>query len=267
MKRNNDETMGNRSRMVTACVIVIGNEVLSGRTRDANIQMMGETLAAQGIRLCEARVIPDDETMIVETVNGCRARYDYVFTTGGIGPTHDDITAASIAKAFGLTLERNPEAERLLLAHYGESDLNAARLRMADLPQGARLIDNPVSRAPGFQVGNVYVLAGVPRIAKAMMDGVRHGLVGGRPVVSRAVVGYLRESDLADPLGLIQADFPDVDLGSYPFVRNQRFGVTIVGRGLEAAEVEAALDRVRHAMRTLGVEPEASETPEGEKDL
>jgi len=240
---------------VTACVIVIGNEVLSGRTRDANVAMIGAGLAELGLRLREARIVPDDRTAIIETVNACRARYDYVFTTGGIGPTHDDITAACIAEAFGVALERNAEAVRRLRAHYGDGDLNEARLRMANIPAGAELIDNPVSQAPGFRMANVYVLAGVPRIAKAMFDGLKHGLRGGQPVLSRAVSADLREGDMAEALAAIQDAFPDVDLGSYPFLRNDRLGVSIVARGVDAARLEAAIARVAAAMTALGGTP------------
>lgn len=247
------------SRAVRACVIVIGNEVLSGRTRDANIQMLGAGLAEVGVRLGEARVIADDIPVIVDTVNELRARYDYVFTTGGIGPTHDDMTAQAIATAFGTTLERNAEAVARLQSHYGDGDLNAARLKMADIPRGAALIDNPVSQAPGFRIGNVFVLAGVPRIAQAMFDGVKHGLAGGPPVLSKATAAYVREGDLAEPLAAVQGDFPDLDLGSYPFVRGGRLGVSIVARGTDAARVAAAIAAVEAAMRALGAEPEAED--------
>lgn len=246
-------------REVTACIIVIGNEVLSGRTRDANIQMLGAGLAGVGVRLKEARVIADDVPVIVETVNELRSRFDYVFTTGGIGPTHDDVTAQAIAMAFGSVLERNAEAVARLQSHYGTGELNAARLKMADIPRGAALIDNPVSQAPGFRIGNVFVLAGVPRIAEAMFDSVKHGLAGGPPVLSRASAAYVREGDLAEPLAAIQGDFPDVDLGSYPFVRGGRLGVSIVGRGTDGARVAAAIAAVEAAMRALGVEPEAED--------
>jgi molybdenum cofactor synthesis domain-containing protein len=254
-----------RSRPVIACVIVIGNEVLSGRTRDANIQMLGSGLAAMGVRLTEARVIVDDVAVIVETVNELRARYDYVFTTGGIGPTHDDMTSEAIAKAFGTVLERNADAVARLQNHYGTGELNAARLKMADIPRGAALIDNPVSQAPGFRIGNVFVLAGVPRIAEAMFDSIKHSLAGGPPVVSRAVAAYVREGDLAEPLAAIQNTFEDLDLGSYPFVRNGRLGVSIVARGTDTARVAAAIAEVMAAMRALGAEPEA-EDPSGSGD-
>lgn len=252
---------------VTACIVVIGNEVLSGRTRDANIQMVGQGLAAVGIRLREARVIPDHADTIISTVNECRARYDYVFTSGGIGPTHDDITTDCIAQAFGVAVERNAEAVRRLENHYGTQELNEARLRMARIPHGATLIDNPVSQAPGFQIGNVFVLAGVPRIAQAMFDGIKHSLRGGIPMLSRSIAAYLREGDLASPLAEIQQQFPDVELGSYPFVRNGRLGVSIVGRSTDRARLDHALSTVAQAMRAAGVEPEADDPTGSEQPL
>lgn len=250
------------SPSTTACVVVIGNEILSGRTRDMNIQMLGKGLSELGIRLCEVRVVPDETHAIVEAVNHCRSRYDYVFTTGGIGPTHDDITAASIAQSFGVALERNEDAVRRLQAHYGEAQLNEARLRMANVPHGAELIDNPVSQAPGFRLGNVYVLAGVPRIAEAMFDTFKRNLAGGAPVLSRSLAAYMREGDLADPLASVQKAYPDVDLGSYPFVREGRLGVSICARSTETARLDAALAAVADAMKAQGVEPEA-EDPTG----
>jgi molybdenum cofactor synthesis domain-containing protein len=251
-----DETI---TAPITAGIIVIGNEVLSGRTRDANVQMLGKGLGDLGIRVREVRVVPDDEDMIVTAVNEVRARYDYVFTTGGIGPTHDDITSACIAKAFGVRLELNAEAERRLRHHYGDGELNTARLRMAHAPEGAVLIDNPVSQAPGYRIGNVHVLAGVPRIAEAMFDGIKLGLKGGARVLSRSVAGYVREGDMAEELGAIQARFPTVDIGSYPFVRSDRLGTSVVARGTDAASIDAAILEVSTAMRRLGVEPEVED--------
>src|SRR3954451_19193777 len=169
----------------TACLLVIGNEVLSGRTRDANIQFLATHLGERGIPLREVRIIPDVPETIISTVNEVRAKFDYVFTTGGIGPTHDDITSECIARAFGVKWVLHEEARRRLAAGYANpADLNEARLRMAHVPEGAVLIDNPVSRAPGFQIGNVFVMAGVPRIMQAMFDGIKHGLAGGAPVLS-----------------------------------------------------------------------------------
>ncbi len=166
------------SRTVTAAVIVIGNEILSGRTHDANLPYLARSLNTVGIRVMEARVIADDEGAIVSAVNACRAAYDHVFTTGGIGPTHDDITSAAVARAFNVALVRDPQAVSLLTHHYAAADLNEARLKMAEVPEGASLIDNPVSAAPGFRIDNVWVLPGVPRILQAMVDGLTAGLQG-----------------------------------------------------------------------------------------
>ena len=176
---------------VTAALLVIGNEILCGQTRDANLAFLGERLTALGIRLDEARVVADDEDAIVAALNELRRRFDYVFTTGGIGPTHDDITAASVAKAFGRPLTLHPEAHRILQAYYKPGELNAARLRMAHTPEGAELVENPISGAPGFQVENVFVLAGIPSVMQAMFESLRHRLTGGERVLSETIVAYL----------------------------------------------------------------------------
>ena len=241
--------------MRTASVIVIGNEVLSGRTRDANVPYLGERLNEWGIRLAEARVIPDDEAVIVATVNRCRTAFDYVFTTGGIGPTHDDITAACIAKAFGVALERNPTALALLEQHYRPEDITEARLTMADIPVGALLIDNPVSKAPGFQMDNVFVMAGVPRIMQAMFEGIRDRLAGGRPMVSKTVASHVPEGVMGTRLGTIQAHHPEVEIGSYPFFRDGRPGTSLVVRGADPAAIEAASMEVRALVVDFGGEP------------
>ena len=219
------------SKQKTACVLVIGNEILSGRTKDANIHYLGGELTQLGIALCEVRVIPDDEGEIVEALNHCRAKYDYVFTTGGIGSTHDDITAACVAKAFGLVFEKHPDAERLLLAHYG-AKANTARMRMASMPRGAELIDNPVSIAPGFKVENVYVFAGVPIIARAMFDSVRPHLKGGPVLAVRTVSSInISEGMIGEDLRTISDQYPSVDIGSYPFLKAGGFVVNLVVRG------------------------------------
>lgn len=243
--------------VVTAALVVIGNEVLSGRTRDSNVQAFAKVLGAQGVRLSEVRMVADDRDAIIEAVTTLRARNDYVFTTGGIGPTHDDITTDCVAAAFGLSVSINPEARRRLEAHYGSpEDLNESRLRMARIPEGATLIDNPVSHAPGFRVENVFVMAGVPRIASAMLDTVKHTLRGGAVVHSRAVTAYIREGDIAKPLGEIQDRFPDVEIGSYPFVRGERIGTSVVARGTDPTLAEAVTAEVAAAMRALGAEPD-----------
>jgi molybdenum cofactor synthesis domain-containing protein len=242
-------------RPVTACLIVIGNEILSGRTQDANLAYLGARLNDIGVRLMEARVIPDIEEVIVETVNEARRRFSYVFTTGGIGPTHDDITAASIAKAFGVPLIQSPEARAILESYYPAGELNEARLRMANAPAGATLIENPVSMAPGFQMGNVFVMAGIPAIAQAMFEGFAHRLVGGKPLLSRSVTVYLPESRMAPHLEAVQGRYPDVEMGSYPFSRAGRFGARLVLRATEKARLAAAADELDQAIRKLGAEP------------
>ena len=204
-------------RTVTACLIIIGNEILSGRTQDANLAYLAKRLNEWGIRLTEARVIPDAEETIVATVNEVRAKFDYVFTTGGIGPTHDDITSECMAKAFGLKHGVHPEARALLEAHYEPGELNESRLRMAMTPEGAQLITNAVSWAPGFQVENVFVLAGVPKVMQSMLDGLRERLSGGAAMRSCALRVELPEGVLAQGLRVLQARYPAVEMGSYPF--------------------------------------------------
>ena len=244
-----------KPRTVTACVIIIGNEILSGRTQDANLPYLANAMNAIGIRVMEARMVRDDEGAIIDAVNACRAAYDYVFTTGGIGPTHDDITAASIAKAFGVELLRDGRAVDLLTRHYAAADLNEARLKMAEVPEGAVLIDNPVSSAPGFQIGNVFVLPGVPRILQAMVDGLATRLRGGDPVLSRTISAFTTESGIAQPLSAVQDRYPEVEIGSYPFVRSGRFGVSLVVRSTDPTTLGAAAAAVAAMLRGLGIEP------------
>lgn len=241
--------------IVTACMIVIGNEVLSGRTRDANLAWIAPRLTEIGVRLMEARVIPDIEAVIVETVRAVRGRFDYVFTTGGIGPTHDDITADSMAKAFDLGIGIDPRARARLERHYAPGELTDARLRMARIPDGAALIDNPVSTAPGFRLGNVYVMAGVPVIFQAMFESIRHELVGGAPLLSRSIGAEIAESRLADPLRALQDRYGAVEMGSYPFFRGGRAGCSIVLRSTDPALLDRAAEEVKGIMRDQGVEP------------
>jgi molybdenum cofactor synthesis domain-containing protein len=244
----------------TACLLIIGNEVLSGRTQDANLKFLAVRLGEIGIPLREARVIPDVRATIVATVNEVRARYDHVFTTGGIGPTHDDITSECVAEAFGVPWEPHPEAWRRLESHYARQsppgDFNAARQRMATMPRGARLIDNIISIAPGFTMGNVHVLAGVPRIMQAMFEALAPGLKGGPPVVSAAVhANGLMEGRIAEGLADIQARYPDLDLGSYPYYRTGGGGVAVVAKGTDADAVKAAARDVLVFMRACGAHP------------
>ena len=242
----------NAAAQKTACVIIIGNEILSGRTQDANLSFIGRRCDALGIRLEQARVIPDIEATIIEHVRECASRFDYVFTTGGIGPTHDDITSASVAKAFGLALVRRTDAVAAMQRHYGPGQLNAARLKMAEAPEGVPLIDNPVSGAPGFQVHNVFVLPGVPDIMQAMFDGITDRLAGGAPILTESVGTDLREGDIAPGLDAIQSRHPDITIGSYPYFRQGRLGVNIVSRGTDAHALGAVTEAVRALVRELG---------------
>jgi molybdenum cofactor synthesis domain-containing protein len=249
-------------RIVTAAVLIIGNEILSGRTRDVNLAYLAAGLTELGIRLREARVVADVEADIVRAVNECRARYDYVFTTGGIGPTHDDITAECVAKAFAVPLIRNPEAVSRLERRYEPGMLNEARLRMANTPEGAVLIDNPVSTAPGFQIGNVFVLAGVPSIMQAMFDGLRARLTGGAPMLSRTVSAFVGEGTIALGLGELQQRYRDVDIGSYPFYRHGKYGASFVLRGTERARIDHAATELRTLITSLGADPIEGEPTE-----
>ena len=240
----------------TACLLVIGNEVLSGRTQDANINYIATRLGAIGMPLREVRVIPDVPQTIIDTVNEVRAKFTYVFTTGGIGPTHDDITSECVAAAFGVPWEPHPEAWKRMEASYKPGGFNAARQRMATMPRGATLIENAISVAPGFTIGNVHVMAGVPRVMQAMMDVLVPTLEGGPPIASRAVhVTGLPEGIIAEGLGQIQARFPDVDIGSYPFYRPTGNGVAIVAKGPDAAAAEAAIGEVTDLISSFGKMP------------
>ena len=235
----------------TAAVLLVGNEVLSGRTKDKNLGFIADYLAALGIDLMEARVVADDEADIVAAVNALRVRYTYVFTTGGIGPTHDDITSDCIAKAFDVGISHHPEAVEILLAYFKEMgrEPNEARLRMARIPEGATLVENPVSKAPGFRMDNVFVMAGVPKIMQAMMDKIAPQLVKGELVQSRTIVFQGGEGDVAKPLKDIQERFAEVTIGSYPFESAQGFATNLVLRSRNAAALEQAVDAVAMAAR------------------
>jgi molybdenum cofactor synthesis domain-containing protein len=248
--------------IVTAAVLIIGNEILSGRTQDVNLAWLAARCTEIGIRVREARVVADVEDEIVRAVDECRARYDYVFTTGGIGPTHDDITAASVAKAFGVPLIRNPEAVALLERHYPPGMLNEARLRMANTPAGATLIGNPVSAAPGFQIGNVFVMAGIPRIMQAMFESLQPRLARGAPVLSRTVSAFLGEGVIAEGLGDLQRRYADLDIGSYPFSRHGKYGASFVLRGTAREHIDAAAADLRQLILRLGADPIDGDPPE-----
>jgi molybdenum cofactor synthesis domain-containing protein len=227
----------------TAAMLVIGDEILSGRTRDSNMHYLAGELTRIGIRLQEARMVADDHGDIVAAVNALRGRYDTVFTSGGIGPTHDDITADAIAAAFGVAIGHRADAMALLQAHYDRSGqpFNEARQRMARIPEGARLIDNPVSIAPGFSLGNVHVMAGVPGIFQAMVASVLPTLTGGAPLLSQSLRVDRGEGEIATPFAALAAEFPDLTMGSYPFNQNGAYGTNLVVRGTDPGRLDAAM--------------------------
>lgn len=231
----------------TAAMLVIGDEILSGRTRDANMHHLAGRLTELGIDLKEVRVVSDDHAAIVAAVQALSKAYDNVFTSGGIGPTHDDITADAIAEAFGQHIDVRDDARQILQAHYDRQgiEMNQARLRMARIPDGATLIENPVSAAPGFTVDNVHVMAGVPSIFQAMLETVVPGLTGGAPVVSQSLRITRPEGDIAGPLSELAKEFSDLSFGSYPFQRDGVFGSNVVVRGSDTAILEAAAKRLR----------------------
>jgi molybdenum cofactor synthesis domain-containing protein len=227
----------------TAAMLVIGDEILSGRTRDTNTNYLATELTARGIRLMEARVVADNQPAIIAAVNALRTTWDHVFTSGGIGPTHDDITADAIAAAFGVNITHRPDAMALLTAHYQRANLpfNEARQRMARIPDGATLIDNPVSTAPGFTLGNVHVMAGVPKIFEAMVAGVLPTLTGGDPLLSQSLRVNRGEGEIAADFAALAAQYPELSLGSYPFTVNGVYGTNLVIRGTDPARLNAAM--------------------------
>lgn len=227
----------------TAAMLVIGDEILSGRTRDANMFYLAGELTQHGITLCETRVVADDPAAIVAAVNALRASHDHVFTSGGIGPTHDDITADAIAQAFGVEITIRDDARALLQAHYDRAGLefNPARQRMARIPAGAALIDNPISTAPGFSLGNVHVMAGVPNIFQAMLASLLPTLTGGAPLLSQSLRVNRGEGDVATPFAALAAQFPDLSMGSYPFIQNGAHGTNLVIRGTDSAQIHTAM--------------------------
>ena len=237
----------------SAAVLLIGDEVLSGRTKDKNLGFIADYLNAMGIDLKEARVVADDEADIVAAVNALRARYTYVFTTGGIGPTHDDITSDSIAKAFGVGISHHPEASEILLKHFASMgrEPNEARMRMARIPHGATLIENPVSKAPGFRLENVFVMAGVPKVMNAMMDALAPSLSRGAPVQTRTIAFLGGEGDIAKPLQDIQLRYAMLSIGSYPFESPEGFATNLVLRGRDEAALAAATSEVMAATEEL----------------
>ncbi len=233
----------------TAAILVIGNEILSGRTQDKNINYIAKHLVAKGIKLLEVRIIPDIMHVIIDTIRQLSSNYTYVFTTGGIGPTHDDITSEAMAKAFLVPLIKHQDAVRRLESHYGVDNLTEARLRMAHVPEGAILIENPVSSAPGYRIKNVFVMAGVPDIMQGMFTTIKDQLTVGEIVYSREVSAHVSESGIATQLSKIQDKYPQVEIGSYPFKDDKGYGVSIVLRcsdqsalGIAQKEVELLLN-------------------------
>ncbi|MEL0042307.1 MAG: molybdopterin-binding protein, partial [Candidatus Puniceispirillum sp.] len=238
----------------TAAIIVIGDEILSGRTKDKNIGWLAEQLNQLGIQLVEARIIADNRQVIIDTVRHMSASYDLVFTSGGIGPTHDDITTEAVAAAFDVKVIRHPEAERRLIAHYRNTDLdfNAARQKMADIPEPAALIDNPLSAAPGFILGNVHVLPGVPSILQAMFEGLVSRLPGGVQLTRITVQCQTGEGNIATILADVQARFDGVSVGSYPWFKPGQFGTAVVVSGLDKTVVKDAAAAVEAEVRAFG---------------
>jgi molybdenum cofactor synthesis domain-containing protein len=238
----------------TAAMLVIGDEILSGRTRDSNLHHLAGELTRHGLRLVEARVVGDDHAAIVAAVNAMRVGVDHLFTSGGIGPTHDDITADAVAAAFGVPIGVREDARALLAAHYARAGLefNAARQRMARIPDGAVLIENPISAAPGFTLGNVHVMAGVPSIFQAMLASVLARISGGSPLLSQSLQVNRSEGEIAEAFGALAAEFPDLSMGSYPFIRNGAHGTNLVIRGTDGARLDAAMLRLSKLFGTAG---------------
>ena len=232
-----------------AALIIIGNEILSGRTQDKNLSYLANWLNEIGIQLSEVRVIRDEEKVIIDTVNHLRSEYDYVFTTGGIGPTHDDITSLSIARAFGVELEVNDKALSILKEYYKDGELTEARMKMTMIPIGAELVDNPVSKAPGFKMDNVFVMAGIPSIMQGMLEGARRFLKGGDVVKSMSIDVFTPESNVAQALTDLQNKYNDVEIGSYPFSKDNRFGTTLVMRSSNEKRLHQCDEELKELMK------------------
>jgi len=235
---------GNESADVNASLLIIGDEILSGRTKDANLAYLATWLNEAGIQLAEVRVVPDVEAEIADGVNALRAKYDYVFTTGGIGPTHDDITVDSIAAAFGVPVVIHPEAYKMMEGYYGAENFTEARKRMTRVPEGAELIKNPVSIAPGIRIENVFIMAGVPKIMQSMLEGIRPHLRAGRKVWTQSLTVHAPESKIAEELGSIQDANTDTSIGSYPFY-TKGYGANIVVRSVDKVALEKAMGEVQ----------------------
>lgn len=243
-------------RIWTAGLAVIGDEILSGRTQDRNVAQVASWLNAQGIRLSEVRIVPDVEAEIVAAVKALRNRYDYLFTTGGIGPTHDDITVDAIAAALGVGVVHHPQAVEVLTRYYADKGgATEARLRMARVPEGAELIPNRMSGAPGMRIGNIFIMAGVPHITAGMLDALTGTLEGGAPLVSATIGGWVAESEVADMLRAVERAHDGVAIGSYPFFREGRVGANFVARATDQRQVDTAIEAIRSGLDERGYAP------------
>jgi len=244
----------NKNTKVNAAILIIGNEILSGRTQDTNTSTLATWLNSIGVTVGEVRVIPDIEKTIIDTVNLLRNNYDYVFTTGGIGPTHDDITAESISKAFGLKYEIHQEAFKILEAYYKKGEFNEGRQKMVWMPQNANLILNPTSGAPGFNVENVFCLPGVPSILKSMLGGLKNRIVGGEPILSKTISLRTVESEIAKSLTEVQENNQDVEIGSYPFFQAGKLGVSIVIRSEDQSKIDSCNSQILRFVNEKNIE-------------
>tara|TARA_B100001121_G_scaffold202062_1_gene176732 strand:+ start:132 stop:884 length:753 start_codon:yes stop_codon:yes gene_type:complete len=234
----------NKNTKVNASILIIGNEILSGRTQDINTSTLAVWLNSIGVKVAEVRVIPDIENIIIDTLNKLRTTYDYVFTSGGIGPTHDDITAESVSKAFGLKYEIHKEAFKILESYYKKGEFNEGRQKMVWMPENANLILNPTSGAPGFSVENVFCLPGVPSILKSMLGGLTNSIVGGKPILSLTISLRTVESEIANSLTRVQNDNKDVEIGSYPFFKAGKLGVSIVIRSEDQSKIDVCNSQI-----------------------
>ena len=243
-----------KNTKVNAAILIIGNEILSGRTQDTNTSTLATWLNSIGVKVGEVRVIPDIEKIIIDTINILRKNYDYVFTTGGIGPTHDDITAESISKAFGLKYEIHQEAFKILEAYYKKGEFNEGRQKMVWMPQNANLILNPTSGAPGFNVENVFCLPGVPSILKSMLGGLKNRIVGGEPILSKTISLRTVESEIAKSLTEVQENNKDVEIGSYPFFQAGKLGVSIVIRSEDQSKIDICNSQILKFVNEKSIE-------------
>ena len=243
-----------KNTKVNAAILIIGNEILSGRTQDTNTSTLATWLNSIGVKVGEVRVIPDIEKTIIDTINLLRKNYDYVFTTGGIGPTHDDITAESISKAFGLKYEIHQEAFKILEAYYKKGEFNEGRQKMVWMPQNANLILNPTSGAPGFNVENVFCLPGVPSILKSMLGGLKNRIVGGEPILSKTISLRTVESEIAKSLTKVQENNQDVEIGSYPFFQAGKLGVSIVIRSEDQSKIDSCNSQILKFVNEKSIE-------------